>query len=558
MADEIKRRREEDDDMMLFVFPAMYMLCGMTNSEKIPRHISRLSGKERLQEILEGHVMDCKVAFRMEPHVFKTIANYLREEKLLKDSRGLRIEEKLGIFMFMLAHNASFQDLQYEFKHSGSTLHRHIKSIFKIIPALTYRFLKLPHADQTHWKIRTNPRFFPYFKNCIGAIDGTHIPITIDGEKAAPYRNRKGTLSQNVIVACDFDLNFTFISCGWEGSATDARVLRSAMNSGFQVPNVMMFGRLSPKASLLQQQQRHLQKKASPKSCSIQKKKVSPKAQQSRASWNPGPEKALVDLLHEHNNPHYRCQNGWTSEAWNKVVKEFRDRHPYVTMNKQQIQDKEKELKRDYRLLKEARKQSGASWDNQRCMIVADDAVWANIITSNEKVRKFSKNKSFPLFESLGELYDGQTAEGNMNFTSIEPFQHATLTQVNEYLERSDSFPDVNWVADDDETTEVQDEDNAVEHENQGSHITITSRANGEKNMRKRQSEEEEAKKREEASKVDDCSIRNCITVVESMEELSNEEKVKSFGVFKDAQNREIFMSAGPMTRLIWLRTMLV
>ncbi|BAS92846.1 Os05g0218001, partial [Oryza sativa Japonica Group] len=255
---------------------------------------------------------------------------------------------------------------------------------------------------------------------------------------------------------------------------------------------VMMFGRLSPKASLLQQQQRHLQKKASPKSCSIQKKKVSPKAQQSRASWNPGPEKALVDLLHEHNNPHYRCQNGWTSEAWNKVVKEFRDRHPYVTMNKQQIQDKEKELKRDYRLLKEARKQSGASWDNQRCMIVADDAVWANIITSNEKVRKFSKNKSFPLFESLGELYDGQTAEGNMNFTSIEPFQHATLTQVNEYLERSDSFPDVNWVADDDETTEVQDEDNAVEHENQGSHITITSRANGEKNVKKTKSTERE------------------------------------------------------------------
>lgn len=78
-------------------------------------------------------------------------------------------------------------------------------------------------------------------QNCIGAIDGTHIPITIDGEKAAPYRNRKGTLSQNVIVACDFDLNFTFISCGWEGSATDARVLRSAMNSGFQVPNGKFF-----------------------------------------------------------------------------------------------------------------------------------------------------------------------------------------------------------------------------------------------------------------------------------------------------------------------------
>jgi hypothetical protein len=78
--------------------------------------------------------------------------------------------------------------------------------------------------------------FFFNMQNCIGAIDGTHIPITIPGEKAPPYRNRKGTLSQNVMVACDFNLNFTFISCGWEGSASDARVLRSAISKGFQVP----------------------------------------------------------------------------------------------------------------------------------------------------------------------------------------------------------------------------------------------------------------------------------------------------------------------------------
>jgi hypothetical protein len=75
-----------------------------------------------------------------------------------------------------------------------------------------------------------------FMQNCIGAIDGTHVPISISPDKAAPFRNRKGTLTQNVMVACDFDLNVTFISTGWEGSATDARVLRAAMNSGFQVP----------------------------------------------------------------------------------------------------------------------------------------------------------------------------------------------------------------------------------------------------------------------------------------------------------------------------------
>ena len=73
-------------------------------------------------------------------------------------------------------------------------------------------------------------------QNCIGAIDGTHIPITINEDKAPPFRNRKGTLSQNVMFACDFDLKFTFISCGWEGSASDAGVLRSALTKGFHVP----------------------------------------------------------------------------------------------------------------------------------------------------------------------------------------------------------------------------------------------------------------------------------------------------------------------------------
>jgi hypothetical protein len=38
------------------------------------------------------------------------------------------------------------------------------------------------------------------------------------------------------MIACDFDLNITFISCDWEGSASDERVLSSALLKGFQVP----------------------------------------------------------------------------------------------------------------------------------------------------------------------------------------------------------------------------------------------------------------------------------------------------------------------------------
>jgi hypothetical protein len=43
-------------------------------------------------------------------------------------------------------------------------------------------------------RITDNPKFNPYFKDCIGAIDGYHIAIHIPQAKQATYRNRYNTL----------------------------------------------------------------------------------------------------------------------------------------------------------------------------------------------------------------------------------------------------------------------------------------------------------------------------------------------------------------------------
>lgn len=45
-------------------------------------------------------------------------------------------------------------------------------------------------------------------------------------------------MSQNVLAICNFDLEFTYILAGWEGSAHDSRVLEDAVtNGGMQVPH---------------------------------------------------------------------------------------------------------------------------------------------------------------------------------------------------------------------------------------------------------------------------------------------------------------------------------
>ncbi|VVA93948.1 unnamed protein product [Arabis nemorensis] len=55
-------------------------------------------------------------------------------------------------------------------------------------------------------KIRESTRFYPYFKDCIGALDGTHIFAMITNSDVPSYRTRKGFVSQNVLAACNFDL----------------------------------------------------------------------------------------------------------------------------------------------------------------------------------------------------------------------------------------------------------------------------------------------------------------------------------------------------------------
>ena len=96
-------------------------------------------------------------------------------------------------------------------------------------------YMRLP-PERTPLEILDNPDWFPYFKDCIGAIDGSHIPAHVPSAERDRYRNRKGFLSQNVLAACTFGLRFCYVLSGWEGSAHDARVLQDAREKGFVIP----------------------------------------------------------------------------------------------------------------------------------------------------------------------------------------------------------------------------------------------------------------------------------------------------------------------------------
>ncbi|XP_073054722.1 uncharacterized protein [Primulina eburnea] len=194
-----------------------------------PARVMSPKGSGFMTEALNGHDDLFREMFRMDKHVFHKLSDTLRHRGMLRDTVGVMIEEQLAIFLNVVGHNERNRVIQERFQHSGETISRHFNNVLKAIKSLSREFLRPPPLT-TPSEIHKSNRFYPYFEDCIGIIDGLHIPAHVPAKDQSRFRNRKGVLSQNVLAACTFDLQFIFVYPGWEGSAADSRVLRAVLN----------------------------------------------------------------------------------------------------------------------------------------------------------------------------------------------------------------------------------------------------------------------------------------------------------------------------------------
>ncbi|KAL5566317.1 hypothetical protein UlMin_029481 [Ulmus minor] len=218
----------ELDEMELIAAAAGY--CYYNSITRQPsRSLSPRRGCGFMTQVLNGHDDVFREMFRMDKHIFHKLCAILRQRGMLRDTAGVLIEEQLGIFLNIIGHNERNRVIQERFQHSGETISRHFNNVLKAVKSLSREFLQQPHVS-TPPEILENRRFYPYFQDCIGVIDGMHIPAHVPAKDQSRFRNRKGVFSQNVLAACTFDLKFIFIYPGWEGSAADSRVLRAVLD----------------------------------------------------------------------------------------------------------------------------------------------------------------------------------------------------------------------------------------------------------------------------------------------------------------------------------------
>ncbi|KAL8555308.1 hypothetical protein ACS0TY_003206 [Phlomoides rotata] len=177
----------------------------------------------------------CRDHLRMNRDCFNRLCFLLENLGGLSPTRHVTIAEQVAMFLLVLAHHTKNRIVKSTFLRSGYTVSKHFNSVLNTLLKLYTRFIVTPHAvpddcTDSRWK---------YFKGCLGALDGTYIPVKVPAEDVPRYRNRKGNVSVNVLAVCDQNMNYIYVLSGWEGSAADSRVLRDAVTqeNGLRVPN---------------------------------------------------------------------------------------------------------------------------------------------------------------------------------------------------------------------------------------------------------------------------------------------------------------------------------
>ncbi|KAL2327743.1 hypothetical protein Fmac_021170 [Flemingia macrophylla] len=176
-----------------------------------------VSKKERRRHELMSyliHTEQSRHIIRMGPVAFINLCERVRATTLVKDAFRSTVEEQVAKFLHIVGHNVKNRSVSFFFHRSGETVSRHFHNVLNAIIMLEGEFLVQPSGRD----------------DCLGAIDGTHVRVKVPRSDAPRFRGRKDWPTQNIFAACDFDMKFTYVLRGWEGTASDSRILKDVLS----------------------------------------------------------------------------------------------------------------------------------------------------------------------------------------------------------------------------------------------------------------------------------------------------------------------------------------
>ncbi|KAL8476785.1 hypothetical protein ACS0TY_029184 [Phlomoides rotata] len=152
----------------------------------------------------------CRDHIRMNSDCFNRLCFLLQNLGGPRATRNVTISEQVAIFLTVLSHHTKNRVVKYSFRRPGYTISKHFNSVLNTILKLHRVLLVTPELvpeDSNDYRLK-------YFKGCLGALDCTYIPVRVPD--IPHYRNMKGHVSVNVLVLCDWNMNYIYVLSGWE------------------------------------------------------------------------------------------------------------------------------------------------------------------------------------------------------------------------------------------------------------------------------------------------------------------------------------------------------
>ena len=182
--------------------------------ERLLHRTDRGAGWHHVQQLMHGSDQQC-------------MCKMLATRYGLQETHSVYIEEAVVMFLEMVGQDKTVRDIAQRYQRSLDTVKRKLGEVLSALLKFAADALKPEDGEFTRVcpALRDDDRYWPCFKDCIGALDGTHISVRPPKRNAEAYRGRKQEPTMNVLAICNFDMKFIYAYVGVPGRAHDTKVL---------------------------------------------------------------------------------------------------------------------------------------------------------------------------------------------------------------------------------------------------------------------------------------------------------------------------------------------
>ncbi|XP_050704970.1 putative nuclease HARBI1 [Eriocheir sinensis] len=151
---------------------------------------------------------------------------------------ALPVGLKLGVTLRYLATGDDYTSLHYDFRVSVPSISRFVPKVLKaIIQVYKDEYLHCPRTPEAWKEVADGFSRRWNYHNCLGALDGKHVPIRRPPHAGSKFFNYKKFHSIILLALADSGLRFIYVDVGAEGGAGDAGTwnrctLQQAIESG--------------------------------------------------------------------------------------------------------------------------------------------------------------------------------------------------------------------------------------------------------------------------------------------------------------------------------------